>query len=306
MYDCIIIGAGPAGMTCALYLNRAGKKVLVIERSMPGGQMALTTNIENYPGFNKVDGADLATDMYNQLINKNIEVVFEEVVSCELKSEIKEITTNKNVYQSKTVFIATGASARPLNLKNEKMFIGKGVSYCATCDGALFKGKNVAVVGGGNSSLEETLYLSDIAKKVYLIHRREEFRGDVHSVNKILDIAKSSNKIELVLSSEVLGINGDDSLKSITVANNKLNKEIQIDISALFVAIGRKPDTEIFKELNLDQSGYIIANENMQTDIAGVYAGGDVRNTKLRQIITACSDGAIAASNISAYISLNK
>lgn len=302
MYDCIIIGCGPSGMTCALYLKRAGKSVLVLEKSMIGGQIALTKSVENYPSIKQIDGVNLAMQMYDQITSLGVEVRFEEVTKCNLSEKIKTVSTLKNTYQAKTVFIGTGAYTKPLNVDGEKMYIGKGVSYCATCDGALFKNKEVAIVGGGNTSLEDCIYLADIAQKVYLIHRRDEFRGDNISVEKIKKLAQSG-KVEMLLSSEVVGILGQQKLNQIVVKNKKTNVLNNINIDALFIAIGRKPDTEIFEGINLDDKGYIIADEKMRTNIQGVFAGGDVRNTPLRQIVTACSDGAIASMSINEYLS---
>lgn len=304
MYDVIIIGCGPSGMTCALYCLRAGKKVLILEKSMYGGQVALTNNIENYPSIKKIDGVTLAIQMYEQIKELGANIVFEEAVSCELLGEAKTVKTHKNQYTAKTVFICTGASSKPLNVNGEKQFINKGISYCATCDGALYKNGEVAIVGGGNTSLEDCLYLSNISKKVYLIHRRDEFKGDKILVDKIIELSKNGN-VELVLSSEIVEVFGDSKLNKITVKNKKTNKQRILNIDALFVAIGRKPDTEIFTDIEL-QDGYIKTNERMQTNIPGVFAGGDVRNTPLRQIITACSDGAIASISINEYIANHK
>ena len=185
MYDCIIIGGGPCGLTAALYLRRANKSVLVLEKYMPGGQMAQTTEIENYPGEIKIDGFDLTQKMVNQCNNLGVEFKYEEVVACELLGEVKNVKTHHGEYQARTIIICTGAYARPLNVENEKKYIGKGLSYCATCDGNFFKNKTVVVVGGGNTGLEDCLYLSGVANKVYLVHRRDRFRGDEITVDKI-------------------------------------------------------------------------------------------------------------------------
>lgn len=306
MFDLIIIGGGPSGMTCAIYAHRAGRSVLILEKGMIGGQVALTTNIENYPSYKKINGADLALSMFDQVSNLQIETKFEEVISCDLKGDVKVIKTPKNTYEAKAVYIATGASSRLLNIDNEKKYIGKGISYCATCDGSLYKNKDVAVVGGGNASFEDCLYLCNVAHKVYLIHRRDEFRGDKITLDK-LNKLKDEGKIEFIQSSVVNSLIGDGTLSQIEVLNNKTEEKKQIDISALFVAIGRKPDTEIYDGLKLNEKGYIIVNSKKETNISGVYAGGDVSTTQLRQIITACSDGAIASSSINEYLSdLNK
>lgn len=301
MYDVIIIGCGPSGMTCALYCLRAGKKVLILEKSMYGGQIALTNNIENFPSIKNIDGVSLATNMFEQIKSMGAEIKFEEVVSCKLGGEIKIISTHKNSYEAKCVFIATGASSRPLGTTGEKQFINRGVSYCATCDGALYKNQNVAIVGGGNTALEDCLYLGAITNKVYLIHRRDEFRGDQILVDKVKQLEKLG-KVELVLNSEVVKILGENKLQTIIVKNKKTGETTKLDVGALFVAIGRKPDTEIFEGIDTNDYGHIITNDKMQTNIQGVFAGGDVRNTNLRQIITACSDGAVASVSINEYL----
>ena len=301
MYDTIIIGGGPSGMTCAIYLKRAGKNVLILEKAMIGGQIALTKNVENFPGIKSIDGASFALQMYDQVVSMGIEVKFEEVVSCNLEQPVKIVNTHKNSYEAKTIYIATGASTKQLNVSGEKKLVGKGISYCATCDGALFKNKDVAIVGAGNTALEDCLYLSNIANKVYLIHRRDEFRGDFVNAQNVIKQSKDG-KIELVLSSEVVEILGDDKLEKIIVLNKKTEQKTELEVSALFIAIGRKPDTEIFNGLLLTDYGYIKTDEKMQTNVLGVYAGGDVRNTPLRQIVTACSDGALASIYINEYL----
>ena len=301
MYDVIIIGCGPSGMSCALYCLRAGKSVLVLEKYMPGGQVGLTTNIENFPSIKNIDGVTLATNMFEQINSLGAQIKFEEVISCELQGVVKTVNTHKNSYQAKTVFIATGASSRLLNVQGEKQFISKGISYCATCDGALYKNKDVAVVGGGNTALEDCMYLSTIANKIYLIHRRDDFRGDEISVNKIYNLS-NQGKIQLLLSSEVSKIEGNNKVTNIIVKNKKTEQSSNILVDGVFIAIGRKPDTEIFDGVELDEYGTIITDQKMQTNIAGVFAGGDVRNTPLKQIVTACSDGAIASVSINEYL----
>lgn len=305
MYDCIIIGCGPSGMTCAIYLKRAGKKVLVLEKSMPGGQVVLTKSIENYPAFKNVDGVTLATSMFEQIKELGTEIKFEEVISCDLSGNEKIVKTNKGEYTAKTVYVSTGAYVKPLQVENEKKFINKGISYCATCDGALFKGKDVAIVGGGNVSIEDCIYLSNIAKTVYLIHRREVFTADEISVQKVRDLEKAGI-VKFILNSEVVGLCGEEKLESIVVHNKITDTTSAIDVSALFIAIGRKPDTGFMSGIELDEKGYIKVNDQKQTNINGVFAGGDVSNGLLKQIVTACSDGAIGASSIVKYLAENK
>ena len=304
LYDVLIVGGGPAGLTAAIYSLRAGKKVLLVERMVPGGQIAYTATVENYTGIKKIDGVELSQMMFDHAKSFGLEVVFSDVLDFEIKGEIKKIKTHKGTFEGKTIILCLGASAKQLNLPNEKKFMGRGVSYCATCDGNFFKGKTVAIVGGGNSSLEDCIHMSTLAKKVYLIHRRDEFRGEKILASKIFDLANDQNSpLETVLSSAVDAISGTDKLESITVKNLKTNELRNLDVDALFIAIGRKPDTEMLVgKIELDSNGYIITNEKMETSLPGVYAAGDVRQKQLRQIVTAASDGAIASINTNEYI----
>ena len=291
MYDIIIIGAGPAGLTAAIYGRRANKKVLVLEALTYGGQIVNTTVIDNYPALPHVTGFDFATNLYNQAIELGAEIKFEKVINIIVDKE-KKVITDSNEYLARAIIIATGADRRKLGLVNEDKFTGSGISYCATCDGNFFKDKEVAVNGGGNTSLTDALYLSDIASKVYLIHRRDEFRGSESLVNEV----KKRNNIELVLNSKVTKLNGDNHLTSIEVTNNDGSTR-ELPISCLFVAIGQVPVTENFvKLIDVDDNGYAIAGEDMKTKVAGLYVAGDVRKKSLRQLATAISDGAIAAT----------
>lgn len=303
VYDIIIVGGGPAGLTSAIYGLRAGKKVLVIERFMPGGQVALTKEIKNYPGYESIDGFVLATNMFNQATSLGMELITSDVLDYEFNGEIKKVKTYEGTFEGKTVILCLGASAKELELENEKRFLGRGVSYCATCDGNFFKDKTVAVVGGGNTAFEDVIYLSNLAKKVYLIHRRDAFRGDYASLEKLNTLAKDNSKLEYVLNSTIVNLCGTEKLESIKV-ENKLTKEIQtLDVEGVFVAIGRKPDTDLVKDkISLDDKGYIITDADMKTNIDGVYAAGDVRQKTLRQIVTACSDGAIAVLSALTYL----
>ena len=306
VYDVLIIGGGPAAITAGIYSKRAGKSVLIVERMVPGGQVALTNTVENWPGIKKTDGMTLATAMFDHVSSLGVEFVFSDVLEFDLESKVKKIRTHEGTFEGKTIILCLGASAKQLNLKNERKFLGRGVSYCATCDGNFFKEKTVAIVGGGNTSLEDSLYLSNLAKKVYVIVRRDSFCGDqilIEQVKKAND--DPNNPIEILFNSQVVEIDGSDKLEKITVENclNKSKNEIELD--GLFVAIGRKPDTEILQGVELDKNGYIITNEKMETNIPGVYAAGDVRQKQLRQIVTACSDGAIASINTNEYILKN-
>ena len=303
MYDIIIIGGGPAGLTASIYALRAKKSVLLIERYAPGGQVAQTGKIENYPGFKSIDGLELSNLMFEQVSDLGLETIYTDVIKYDLLGKVKKVETYDGTFECKAVVLALGAVARQLDVENEKKFIGKGISYCATCDGNFFKDKNVAVVGGGNTSFEDCLYLADIVNKIYLIHRRDEFRGDKHTLLKLKEFEKVG-KIEFVLNSVVKALNGEDKLISVVV-ENKIDKTLrEIPVDGLFVAIGRRPDTSLIQDIiTLDENGYIITDENMRTNIDGVYAVGDVRQKRLRQIVTACSDGAISAVDIIDYIS---
>ena len=298
MYDIVIIGAGPAGMSAALYARRSNKKTLVLEAKNYGGQIINTLDIENYPANEHISGFDFATNLYNQIKKLGAEIVFEKVIDINDLGKEKEVITTKNTYKTKTIIIATGSENRKLGLPNEDEFVGKGISYCATCDGAFFKNKVVAVVGGGNTALEDALYLSNLASKVYLIHRRDEFRADESTVN----LLKEKDNVEFIFNSNVTKLNTKEKLESIEVTSNDGNKST-IDLDALFIAVGRIPENQNFAKLiNLDESGYILANDNCHTNIEGIFAAGDNRVKSLRQLVTANSDGAIAASEAIKYV----
>ena len=289
MYDIIIVGAGPAGLTAAIYALRANKKVLVLEAKTYGGQILNASKVENYPGIQTISGFDLATNMYNQVLSLKGEIKFETVIHI---TKEKEVITNNNTYKGEAIILATGSENRKLNIPKEEDYIGKGVSYCASCDGNFYKDKIVAVVGGGNTALEDAIYLSDIAKKVYLIHRRAEFRGESIYSKKL----KSNNKVEFILNSNVIKINGQDKIESIDIKDNKENITT-IKIDGLFIAVGQNPKNEIFADIiELDKSGYIKSSDGVHTNIEKIYVAGDARVKNLRQLTTATSDGAIAAT----------
>lgn len=299
MYDIVIIGAGPAGLTAAIYARRAAKKVLVLEAKVYGGQIVNTLDIENYPVEEHISGFDFATKLYNQAKNLGAEIVFEKVTGIEISGEQKKVITDDNVYEARSIIIATGSENRKLGLSNEEQLTGKGVSYCATCDGAFYKNKKVAVVGGGNTALEDALYLSDIASKVYLIHRRSEFKGEGTTVNRL----KEKNNVEFILNHNVTKLNSDDKLESIEVTGID-GATKTIDVDGLFVAVGRMPENQAFADLvKLDDAGYIEAGEECHTNIEGVFVAGDNRTKNMRQLVTATSDGAIAAGEAVKYIS---
>lgn len=295
MYDIIIIGAGIAGLTSAIYSLRANKKVLVLEKKCYGGQIIKSTNVENYPGYSNISGYDLMTNIYNKVIDLGGQIKYEEVIEI---TKDKKVITTKNNYSTKAIIIATGVSEKKLDLTNEKNLIGKGVSYCATCDGNFYRNKNVAVIGSGNSALEDALYLSDICSKIYFIHRREEFRGD----NKYVELLKQKDNITIIYNSIITKINGENNLTSIDINNNSTKEESNLLVDGLFIDIGRAPDNQIFKSLiELNEIGYIISND-CTTNIEGIFVAGDARTKELRQLITAASDGAIASTKAIKYI----
>ena len=289
MYDVIVVGAGPAGLTSALYALRANKKVLVLESKVYGGQIVNASLVENYPGMPKVSGFDFATNLYNQVVDLGGEVNFETVIRVEPELSV---TTNEGTYKGKSVILATGAENRHLGLDREDELVGSGVSYCATCDGAFFKGQDVAVMGGGNTALEDAIYLSNLCNKVYLIHRRDEFRGE----HKYVEEIDKKDNIEKVMNSNISKLNGESSLESIEVINNDGSTR-ELKVSGLFVAIGQEPKNEIFKNVvDLDEKGYIISSDGVHTKTPHIYVAGDARVKDLRQLTTAVSDGSIAAT----------
>lgn len=289
MYDIVIIGAGPAGMTAAIYALRANKKVLIIEAKTYGGQIINANKIENYPGIKNISGYEYANILYNQVESLGGQFKFETVINID---KDRVITTDKSNYIAKAIIIATGARNRRLKLENETKFIGKGISYCATCDGNFYKGKAVAVVGGGNTAIEDALYLVDIARKVYLIHRRDCFRAEEIYLNDL----RSKDNVEFILNSNICQINGDKYLSSISIKNDK-DEIRQIKVDGLFIAVGQEPKNEIFANLiNLDEYGYILSEDGVHTNIKNIYVAGDARKKELRQLVTATSDGAIAAT----------
>ncbi len=291
MLDLIIIGAGPAGLTAAIYAIRAGLKVLVLEAEMYGGQISIAPEVENFPSIQKISGWQLAQNIYDQAINQKADIRFERVSSVDLKGAVKRVITSEGSYEAKTVIIANGAKRRKLRCPGEEEFTGRGVSYCATCDGAFFKEKTVAVVGGGNTALEDALFLSNLCTKVYLIVR-SSIKGEKHLASAV----KARANIELLSSYKVNNIKGQKLVSGIDLENIQNGEIKQLDVSAVFVAIGLEPDNGIFKDqIALDKNGYIISDESCTTCIRGVYAAGDTRTKELRQIITAASDGAIAA-----------
>jgi thioredoxin reductase (NADPH) len=302
IYDMIIVGGGPAGYSAALYAARAGLDTLVIERMSAGGQMALTDIIDNYPGFeNGVDGFELGMKMQQGAQRFGAKTEYGEVVGVDFSGTVKSVKTALQTFYGKTVVIATGANPRELGIENESKLVGRGVHYCAHCDGRFYKDKTVVVVGGGNSAVSDALYLSRIVKKVYLVHRRDTLRA-----TKIYHepLMKASN-VEFVWNSRVTEIlEGNGRANGITVQSVQSEDKRQLECDGLFVSIGRQPITEFLNgSVTLDGQGYIIADESTKTNIDGVYAVGDVRTKALRQVVTAVSDGAVAVHYAEEYLS---
>ena len=300
IYDMIIIGGGPAGYTAALYASRAGFNTVTVERMSPGGQMAITDIIDNYPGFEEgIDGFDLGIKMQRGAERFGAKTEYAEVVSVDLTQKIKKVKTANGTLYGKTLVIATGANPKELGIQNERELIGRGVHYCAHCDGRFYKNKTVAVVGGGNTAAADALYLSRIAKKVYLIHRRDTLRATKIYHEPLMQ----ADNIEFLWNSAVTEFTADDRVTGAKITNLKTGDVTGIDCDGVFISIGRKPATDFVKgKLLLDYDGYIIADETTRTDIPGVYAAGDVRTKALRQVVTAVSDGAVAVHFAEKYL----
>lgn len=301
IYDTIILGGGPAGYSAALYAARAGFDTLVIERMSAGGQMALTDIIDNYPGFDEgIDGFELGMKMQSGAERFGAKTEYAEVISVNLSDNIKSINTTSGEFYSKTVIIATGANPRELGIDNETLLIGKGVHYCAHCDGRFYKGKTVAVIGGGNSAVSDALYLSRLAEKVYLVHRRDTLRA-----TKVYhEPLKQAQNIEFVWNSVVKELIAEQRVSGIKLENIINHNAFEISCDGVFVSIGRTPVTQFLDgQLTLDKTGYIVADETTKTNIPGVFAVGDVRTKALRQVVTAVSDGATAIHFVEEFLS---
>lgn len=300
IYDMIVIGGGPAGYTAALYAARAGLDVIVLEKLSAGGQMALTSQIDNYPGFEEgIDGFELGEKMQAGAERFGVISEMAEVMSVSLDAKIKSVETDLGVFKGYTVVIATGANPRNLGVDGEESLIGRGVNYCAACDGMFFKDKVVAVIGGGNSAVTDALILSRIASKVYIIHRRDSLRA-----TKIyFDTLQNTENVEFVWNSTVEELIAEDRLKALKLKNVKSDELSELEVDGVFVSIGRIPSTELVKDqLELDKAGYIIADESTRTNLPGVFAAGDIRTKALRQVVTAAADGAMAAHFAEEYL----
>lgn len=299
IYDVVIIGGGPGGYSAALYCARSGMSVLVLEKLSPGGQMATTGQVDNYPGFEDgIDGFELGEKMKKGADRFGAETAFDEVIRVDLKAEPKNITTTGGELLTKTVVIATGASPRELGLPEEKKLRGRGVAYCAVCDGMRYKDKIVVVSGGGNSAAEDALFLAKICKKVYLVHRRDALRASMVYQNALKD-----SPVEFLWNSRIEEILHEKKVTGVRLADVKTGEEREIACDGVFVAIGRVPDTAVFEgQVERNEQGYIIADETTKTNVPGVFAVGDVRTKPLRQIVTAASDGAVASKFIEEFI----
>ncbi len=299
IYDVLIFGAGPAGLTAGIYAARAGLKTAIIESSAPGGQASITPDIQNYPGIDSIAGFMLTQNMLNQCQKFGVTFIYDQPKNVILNGSIKVCETNYNGnIEAKTVIIASGAHSRKLGLEKEDKFLGKGISYCATCDGGFYKGKTVAVVGGGDTAVEDATYLLNFAKKVYLIHRRDQLRAKGTMAERLL-----KSNVEPIWNSQITSLNGQDRLESISIYNKITNETTELPIDGVFVAVGQTPSSSLF-DVAKDENGYIIADERtLKTNINGVFVAGDVRQKDLRQIVTATSDGAIAANQVFIYLS---
>lgn len=292
MYDVIIIGCGPAGMTAALYLLRANKKVLILEKETIGGQISSSPLVENYPGISQISGSELSNNMYEQITNLGAEIELEEVV--EIKNgKTKTVITTDNKYESKSIIIATGCKYRLLGIENEEDLIGSGIHFCVSCDGAFYKDKIVAVIGGGNSAVINATYLSDICKKVYLIQKEKELTAE----KTLQERLRKKDNVEIIISHEIKKINGKESLESIV-----LNDDTEIKLDGMFIAIGQIPQNDFIKNIiNLDERNYI-DSEDAKTNEEGIFVAGDCRKKKYRQLTTACNDGTNAALEVINYL----
>lgn len=299
MYDIVIIGAGPAGLAAAVYGQRAEKKTLLIDEKGYGGQIINTPEVENYPAIQKISGFDFANNLYQQASDLGAELAFEKAIGIEDRGFIKVVKTDGGEYEAKTVIVATGAKNRPLGLAREEELIGRGIAYCATCDGAFYRGKTVAVIGGGNTALEDAEVLSGLANKVYLIHRRDAFRGEESNVKRI----QEKENIEILLNKIPVALLGEDKICGLEIEDKLSGERTIVEVDGIFVAIGQMPDNEAFRmQVELDDKGYVAAGEDCLTKSEGIFVAGDCRTKKVRQLATAVADGAVAALAAVEYI----
>ncbi len=299
MYDIVVIGAGPAGMTAAIYARRAARTVLVLEAVSCGGQILNTPDIENYPVEAHISGFDFSQKLHAQAAGLGAEFVFEKAVEIRDLGAVKEVVTPKNTYQAGAVILATGSENRKLGLEDEDRLVGRGISYCATCDGNFYRNKVVAVVGGGNTALEDALYLADLAQKVYLIHRRDSFRGEETTAARL----REKPNVEIICNANVTRLIAEKRLKAVEITD-KLDGSLRtIELNGLFIAVGRVPENQNFAGVvRLDEAGYVLAGEDCRTGTPGIFTAGDNRTKLLRQLVTATADGAMAATEAVNYL----
>lgn len=299
IYDVAIIGFGPAGATAAIYAKRAGLKTILIEKAVAGGgQVLLTYEVDNYPGLPGINGYDLGMKFNEHVDKLEVERLETDVNSIDVEGKIKKIYTGKDTIEAKTIIVASGATHRKLDVPGEEKLFGMGVSYCATCDGAFFRGRTVAVMGGGDVALEDAIFLARSCEKVYLIHRRDEFRA----VQVLRDAVQDTENIEIIWDSVITEISGDEQVEGITVKNVKTEQAKNIEVAGVFVAVGNIPRTSFIEGVDKDKSGYLAAGEDCATSVPGIFAAGDVRTKSLRQIVTAVADGANAITSVQEYL----
>ncbi len=299
MKDIIIIGGGPAALTAALYAGRAGLDALMIEKQYEGGQIVNTNEVENYPGFPDITGSELANIMYEHAKKFGGIMKYEEVIDLKIDGDIKKVITGSETYESKAVILSMGAKPKKLNIDKEDEFLGRGISYCATCDGGFYREKVVAVIGGGDTAVEDALHLSRIAEKVYVIVRKDLLRANKASQKKLLE----TNNVEIIWNSVITKLKGEEKLSGLEIKNAKDDVVNDLEVNGVFVAIGSEPQTELVKDLvDLDKNGYIIADESCRTNIDGIFAIGDIRTKEVRQVLTAAADGAVSIYGAEKYL----
>lgn len=297
--DIVIIGAGAAGMTAAVYAARGGNSAIVLEQNVHGGQIVNTGEVENYPAILSISGVEFAGNLYEQATSHGADIRYEKVTGFDFSGPVKVVETDEGRYECKAVILANGVVKRKLEVPGEEKFQGRGVSYCATCDGGFFRGKRTAVVGGGNTALEDALFLANLCQEVTLIHRRDEFRGDAHNVKAVL----ARENIRILYDTIPLEVLGDKQVTGLKVQNKKTGEESELAVDGVFVAVGQIPQNELFRgAVEMDESGFVAAGEDTKTNIPGVFAAGDTRQKLVRQLVTAAADGAVAAVMAGSYI----
>ena len=297
--DIVIIGAGAAGMTAAVYAARGGNSAIVLEQNVHGGQIVNTGEVENYPAILSISGVEFAGNLYEQATSHGADIRYEKVTGFDFSGPVKVVETDEGRYECKAVILANGVVKRKLGVPGEEKFQGRGVSYCATCDGGFFRGKKTAVVGGGNTALEDALFLANLCEEVTLIHRRDEFRGDAHNVKAVL----ARENIRILYDTVPLEVLGDQQVTGLMVQYKKTGEESELAVDGVFVAVGQIPQNELFRgAVEMDESGFVAAGEDTKTNIPGVFAAGDTRQKLVRQLVTAAADGAVAAVMAGSYI----